>query len=157
MKSVWQKNDIPQYKSLKGNITADVLIIGAGIAGILCASALKENGIDCVILEKEHILNGNTGNTTAKITVGHGFIYQKILKKYGKDTAKKYYVANKQAIEKYKLLSKTHPCDFETKDMYVYSKKDYKKIHKEYEALRIIGVDAQICQTDELPLTQRVR
>lgn len=151
MKSVWQENNNPQYKSLEGNITADVLIIGGGIAGILCAAALKENDIDCVLLEKERILNGNTGNTTAKITVSHGFIYQKILKKYGKDTAKKYYVANKRAIEKYKLLSKTHPCDFETKDMYVYSKKDYKKIHKEFDALRVIGVDAEICQPDELP------
>ena len=68
MKSVWQENNNPQYNSLEGNITADVLIIGGGIAGILCAAALKENDIDCVLLEKERILNGNTGNTTAKIT-----------------------------------------------------------------------------------------
>ena len=128
LKSVWQKNKNPQYKALKGNITADVLIIGGGIAGILCANALKEKNINYVLLEGKRILSGNTGNTTAKITAGHGLIYHKILKKYGKDTAKKYYHANMMAIEKYKHLSKIYPCDFEQKDLYIYSKNDYKKI-----------------------------
>lgn len=155
MKSVWLQENIPQYKTLDGDITADVLIIGGGIAGILCASALSEEGVDYVLLEKGRILNGNTGNTTAKITVGHGLVYQKILKKYGKDTAKKYYIANKRAIERYKLLSKQHPCDFETKDMYVYSKTDYKKIHKEFEALRVLGVEAEVCEAAELPFVTK--
>ena len=152
MKSVWQKNKNPQYKALKGNITADVLIIGGGIAGILCANALKEKNTNYVLLEGKRILSGNTGNTTAKITAGHGLIYHKILKKYGKDTAKKYYHANMMAIEKYKHLSKIYPCDFEQKDLYIYSKNDYKKIHKEFEALRFIGAQVQLVHADELPI-----
>lgn len=40
-----------ECKELKENISTDVAIIGAGIAGILTAKSLTENGIHCVILE----------------------------------------------------------------------------------------------------------
>lgn len=149
MKSVW-KNDNPQYKPLSGDITADVLIIGGGISGILCAMKLKERNINYVLLEGKTILSGNTGNTTAKITAGQGLIYHKILKKYGKETAKAFYYANIKAIKKYKALSSIYPCDFCEKDLYIYSRTDYKKLHKEFEALRAIGADVEFAETDEL-------
>ena len=150
MKSIWQ-NQRPQFDTLKGEKTVDVLIIGGGIAGILCAYKLQEKGVDYLLLEKDKILGGNTANTTAKITLGHGFIYNKIYKKYGKNIAKKYYIANKLAIERYKMLSKIHPCDFEEKDMCIYTKNNYNKLKEEFDVLRIIGADAQIVKTDELP------
>lgn len=151
MKSIWQTNENPQYNSLKKDITADVLIIGGGIVGILCAYELEKRKINYVLLEGKRILSGNTGSTTAKITVGHGLVYQKILKRYGKAVAKKYYTANNQALKKYKALSNIIPCDFEIGDLYIYSKTDYKKLHNEYEALRTIGVNAEICEAFELP------
>lgn len=44
----WSKNEI---KQLKGDIRTDVLIIGGGIAGILCAYRLKAAGVSCVVVE----------------------------------------------------------------------------------------------------------
>ena len=68
MKSIWQ-NQRPQFDTLKAEKTVDVLIIGGGIAGILCAYKLQEKGVDYLLLEKDKILGGNTANTTAKITL----------------------------------------------------------------------------------------
>ena len=39
------------FDALEGNKECDVLIIGGGIAGILCAYTLKSNGIDCMLVE----------------------------------------------------------------------------------------------------------
>ncbi|MBQ3528892.1 MAG: FAD-dependent oxidoreductase [Oscillospiraceae bacterium] len=73
MDSIWVQ-DMPrvQFDTAKENINTDVLIIGGGIAGILCKYKLKNAGIDCTLVEATEICSGITKNTTAKITLGHG-------------------------------------------------------------------------------------
>ena len=63
-----------------GDKKTDVLVIGGGIAGILCAYKLKQRGVNCIVLEADKICRGVTQNTTAKITSQHGFIYDKLIK-----------------------------------------------------------------------------
>lgn len=70
MKSVWQETALPQFPQLDGDAKADVLIIG-GMAGILTAYFLHQNGIKYMLVEKDRICGENTRNTTAKITVQH--------------------------------------------------------------------------------------
>ena len=88
MKSVWN-NDIKRLKSdsLCGDEKTDVLIIGGGMCGLLCAYMLKNAGVDCILVEQDKILSGVTNRTTAKITFQHGLIYDKILNRYGSEKA----------------------------------------------------------------------
>lgn len=45
MKSIWQENiEKPKFSALKGDIKTDVLIIGGGMAGLLCGFTLKKCG-----------------------------------------------------------------------------------------------------------------
>jgi glycine/D-amino acid oxidase-like deaminating enzyme len=60
---------------IEGNIKTDVLIIGGGMCGILCAYMLKEKGVGYVLVEADKICRGITNDTTAKITLQHGLIY----------------------------------------------------------------------------------
>ena len=95
MISLWSAtSDIPLFDTLQGDTKTDVLIIGGGLAGILCAYELKNRGIDCLLVEADKICSGITKNTTAKITSQHGFIYDKITKKFGVENAQKYLQAN---------------------------------------------------------------
>ena len=73
MHSVWEER-APRvgFEALKKDKATDVLIIGGGIVGILCARALTDAGVDCTLVEADKICGGVTKNTTAKITVGHG-------------------------------------------------------------------------------------
>ena len=80
MKSIWNDIKKPKFNSLDGDIKTDVLIIGGGMCGLLCAYILKEAGVDCVIAEAKEICSGITNGTTAKITFQHGLIYDKIIK-----------------------------------------------------------------------------
>lgn len=152
MNSIWSKTAarVP-FDALNGVKSTDVLIIGGGIAGILCAHKLKCAGVDCILVEADEICGGITQNTTAKITLGHGLTYDKMLRRFGKDKTKLYAEAQRKAIQEYTLLCKDIDCDFETKDSYVYSLNNRKKIEKEVDALNILGVQASFSEARALP------
>ena len=153
MKSVWQAAaSLPSFPELERDIRTDVLIIGGGIAGILAAYRLKERGIDCVIAEKGRICSGVTGNTTAKITSQHGLIYAKLLKNIGAENARKYLLANENALKQYEKMSRKIDCDFENKDNFVYSLNDKKKLTDEILALDRIGFTADFVEDIPLPI-----
>ena len=121
MESVWEKTaSKPQFDALDGNKKTDVLIIGGGIAGILCAYQLQQAGIDYALVEADRICSGITKNTTAKITSQHGLIYHKIAKRYGIDAARLYLEANERALEQYRSLCENIDCDFSEQSNYVY-------------------------------------
>ncbi len=150
MKSLWQSNiNMPSFPSLEKDIKTDVLIIGGGIAGILTAYFLHQKGIDYALVEKNRICSGNTQNTTAKITVQHGYIYSKILKGEGLESAQMYLAANQAAFDEYARICKNIECDYEVKDNCVFSF-DRKKTEDELEALQKIGFHAEFAK--ELPL-----
>ena len=47
MESIWTENALlPHFETLKGDTKTDVLIIGGGIAGLMCAYFLEEKGRD---------------------------------------------------------------------------------------------------------------
>ncbi len=150
--SVWTKTiKKPQFNSLNGDIKTDVLIVGGGLTGVLCAHMLQKVGVDYTLIEANEICSGITKNTTAKVTVQHGLIYDKIIKKYGVEAAQKYYVVNNNALERYRELCKEFECNFETKDAYVYTTSDIAKIKDEINAYKKIGVTADFTTKSPLP------
>lgn len=150
--SVWSITiQKPQFESLNSDIKTDVLIVGGGLTGILCAYMLDKSGIDYTLIEAKEICDGITKNTTAKVTAQHGLIYDKIIKKYGVEAAQKYYTANNNALSRYRELCKEFDCDFETKDAYVYSLSDKEKIKKEIKAYNTIGVQGELVEKIPLP------
>ena len=154
MESVWSDSvNLPKFKTLQGNIKTDVLIIGGGMAGILCAYLLSQKGVNYVLVEANSIGCGITKNTTAKITSQHGLIYDKLIKCYGIEKATMYYNANQLAIEKYRELCKNISCDFEEKDAFVYSLKDRAKIEKEIVATRKLGIISEFVEKILLPIS----
>ncbi len=154
MKSVfWQDARKNEFPSQNEDLKTDVLIIGGGIAGILTAYMLERGGAKCVLCEKGEICCGETGGTTAKITVQHGLIYSKLIGKYGADFARGYLESQLWALEEYKSLSKRVDCELEEKSSFVYSLSDRGKIEREIAALDKIGFRAELCEPAELPFS----
>ncbi len=150
--SVWMENvKFPEFPTLKETINTDVLVIGGGLCGILCAYYLQKAGVDCVVAEGNRIACGITKNTTAKITAQHGLIYGKLAEEFGLDTANLYLNANLKAIENYEALCRKIPCHFEKTMAYTYSLTDRKIIERETETLHRLGYPAIIKETVELP------
>ncbi len=140
------------FPTLRGDLKTDVLIVGGGLAGVLCLRELTDRGVDCILLEAGRIGSGTTENTTAKITYQHGIIYDKLIKTAGQERARQYLVANRNALKKFRQMSKDIPCDFEEKDAFIYSAKDREKIEREILAYRRLGVSADFVSDIPLPV-----
>lgn len=151
-KSVWTDTvSLPQFKNLNKDIKTDVLIIGGGMCGILCAYFFKKAGIPYVLAEANNIACGITKNTTAKITSQHGLIYSKINKQYGKEKAHMYLDINQKALHEYEKLCRNIDCNYENKDAYTYSTDNRAKIEEEVRVLKNMGFDASFEKDTELP------
>ena len=61
MESIWKKTaELPEFHTLTKDIRTKVLIIGGGMAGILCAYFLQRSGVDYCLLEADTICSGVT-------------------------------------------------------------------------------------------------
>ena len=150
--SIWHLDtQIPQFPTLDGDRKTDVLIIGGGLTGILCAVLLAAEGIDYTLIEANRLMHGVSGLTTAKITSQHGSIYHKLLKKYGPEKARAYWEMNEEALRRYAALSRSISCDFEMCDHAVYSTHDTRGLETEMNALRALNIPASLEAESELP------
>ncbi len=152
MESIWIDGvKRPTFDSLREDINCDVLVIGGGMAGILCAYMLSRDGADVVIAEADRICSGVTENTTAKVTLQHGLMYDKAVSRFGIGMAHLYLAAQYEALCKYKELCREFDCNFEPRSSYVYSLDNRSAIENEVSALRRIGCKATFVERTDLP------
>lgn len=153
MDSIWtQTARLPRFEPLRTDLKVDVLLIGGGLAGLLCAWRLTRAGVDCALVEADRICGGVTKNTTAKITSQHGLIYDKLIRRFGTEKARLYLEANQAALEQYRALCRTIDCGFEEKDAFVYSLDKRWKLERELAALDRLGFSASLVDRTPLPL-----
>ena len=151
MEAMWTRAiQLPSFEPIRESLKTDVLIIGGGLAGLLCAYRLAKAGVDYALVEADTICRGITKNTTAKITAQHGLIYDELIRKTGMERTKLYLEANLNALQQYRELCLGIDCDFEEQNNYVYTLDDQRKIDKELEALHKLRFNADF--VDELPL-----
>lgn len=152
MDSIWTKTtQLPQFEPLRSDLNTDILIIGGGMAGLLCAYKLAQTGVDYTLVEAGRICGGITKNTTAKITSQHGLIYDKLIREFGVERARLYLEANQEALEEYRTLCKSIDCEFLDKDAFVYSLDSRKKLDQELKALDKLGFGAEFVTDIPLP------
>lgn len=155
MESVWSSEiNFKKREILSENIECDILVIGAGMAGLLTAYMLNKSGKDVVVIDAKSTANGVTKNTTAKITSQHDLIYDSIIKEFGEEGARQYARANELAIKKYKEIidAENIDCDFEYKDAYLYTLDNIQSLEDEYNAVKKLGIEAELVDKVNLSL-----
>ena len=148
MTSLWSKScQLPKCKTLSGDLRAQNVVIGAGIAGCLIAYFLQEKGQEVIVLEANEIASGQTKNTTAKITSQHGLIYSDMVKNVGVERARGYAKANEAAIKRYKeiITKEGIACHFEELPSFLYTIKNegVEKLKREAEVAKALGIEAE--------------
>lgn len=133
----------------------DVIVIGAGMAGILTAYYLQEEEKKVLVLEEDEIASGQTGRTTAKITSQHGLKYIDLAKKVGVEKARLYAKANEQAICDYEKLIQREgiPCHFERLSSYLYTRnmERIEDLKREADIASVFDIPAVFVRKTELP------
>ena len=152
MSSVWERGvELPKFETVKSDKKVDVLIIGGGMAGLLCGYFLQGRSAKYAIIEKNRIAGGVTKNTTAKITSQHGLIYSGLCQDFGQEKAAAYLKANELALAQYRKMAAEIDCDFEEKTNFIYTTEDKGKILDEVEAVEKIGGKAIYTEQAEVP------
>lgn len=158
--SLWEATgSASKYPSLTADQTADVVIIGAGITGITAAALLRERGRSVIVLEKETVAGGETGNTTAHLTEAVDARYHYIRRKYSVDDAKIVARASRASIDKIEELIARYAidCRFRRVPGYLYTEKRkyVSEVKSEARAAQEAGLDATFIDAVPLPFPTR--
>ncbi len=151
--------ELPDPQPLFEDLTADVVVIGGGIAGVTTALLLQMDGHDVVLLEAQRVGHGSTGGSTAKVSSLHGLAYRDLVARHGRSTALQYGLANQYAIEMVEAFADKMLWDarFARTSAYVYttSPEHVSDIEEEHEVAADLGLPAQLTTTTDLPFDVR--
>lgn len=142
--SIWQEFSPPFTPALSSHQTADVCIIGAGIASLSVAYQLLREGKSVVVLERDTIGHGQTGLTSGHLSSALDEGFEKIRAFHGQAKAKLSYESHHTAIQEIERIVSREQinCDFERVDGYLFLSPDKTPahLHAELEAARECGV-----------------
>jgi len=143
------------YAPAPDELDADVAVLGGGIAGLNAAAALLDAGRSVVVVEAARILEGVTGNTTAKVTSSHGQVYGHLEKKFGAEKARLYADSQQAAIEHVARVVEAGgvECDFARTESYIYTEDEAEvaTLEREVEAARRAGLPVSLVRDVPLP------
>ncbi len=158
--SLWHATGaVPRYESLRGEHTAGVVVIGAGITGLTAALLLAQRGKNVIVVERETVAGGESGNTTAHITVAIDAGYNYVRRKYSAEEAKLVADAQRSALAKIAELVERYSidCHFKRVPGYAYTEKRkyVAELKNEAAAAREAGLDARWVEEVPLPFATR--
>src|SRR6056297_1734073 len=131
----------------------DVVVVGAGLAGVSTALRLAEAGARVALLEARTVASRTTGHSTAKVTALHGSIYHSLVAGKGLETATRYAAANQRAVDDVRRLidELRIDCDAVTAPALTCAERDVGTIEKEMEAATACGLPVTWTVPTELP------
>lgn len=103
-----------EFPTLEKNISVDVAVVGAGIAGLMTAYLLAQKGKQVAVLEDGLIASGETGRTTGHLTNAFDNRYFEIAELHGINKAKLVWESHTAAIDLIEKICRTEEiaCDF---------------------------------------------
>ncbi len=129
-------------------------VIGAGVAGLTAALALKRAGHTVAVIEAARVGTGVTGHTTGKVTSLHRLAYTELVRNHGTDAARTYGQANQAAIGHVQrvVAEEGIDCDFRLVNNYTYAGTDeaLEKVRAEAELAARLGLPSSF--TTDVPL-----
>src|SRR2546421_6080789 len=121
--SLWTATvDLPTYTALDRNLVTDVVIVGAGIAGMSVAYHLARAGCKVVVLDDGPVASGITRRTTAHLTCAMDNTYQFVESRRGTEGARLAASSHRSAIDRIEKIVEHEgiECDFQRLDAYLF-------------------------------------
>lgn len=143
--SIWMDTaEVPSQPSLTENVSADVCIVGAGIAGLSTAYLLSREGKSVVVLDDGPIGGGMTSRTTAHLVNALDDRFFELERLHGEEGARLAAESHTEAINRIEEIVQTEDieCEFERLDGYLFvpPKESRKILDDELEAVHKAGL-----------------
>src|SRR3954470_1997768 len=143
--SIWQGTfSVPEFAPLKSSESADVCIVGAGIAGLSTAYLLAKAGKKVIVVDDGPIGGGETGRTTAHLTAAMDdriFVLEKV---HGGEATRQIVESHTAAIHRIEMIVKQEniDCEFKRLDGYLFPDRPNQAgdIDKELQAAHRAGM-----------------
>jgi len=154
--SLWARS-LPSetYRSLQSDASVDVVVIGAGITGLLTALLAADNGAEVLVVDRHGVGGVATRNTTAKVSALQGTMYRTIGDHRNAEVAAAYADAQVHAVDGIRQLAGRNGIDCQLTDApaYTYATEvsSAKDARAEFEAAQAAGLPVEWLTTTELP------
>jgi glycine/D-amino acid oxidase-like deaminating enzyme len=155
MHTSWYQNgeDI-SYPRLEQDTTADVVIVGGGLAGMLTAYTLSRSGKSVILLEKDILGGGATMLTTAFLTQAIDTGLPDLIAMYGLEGARLVWQSGIDAIAQLKHIVRDQSLDCElvpcSARVYARTNAEYDALREESTAARRLGFPTTLLRDDAL-------
>lgn len=125
----------------------DVVIVGGGMSGSLCAYTLVNEGLKIAIIDKEKAGQGSTLANTGLLHYSNDIMLHELINQIGEEKAVRFYTICREAVDQLEEVSKKIPvrCDFIRRNSLYFAsdEADVDKLKKEYETLIKYGFEAK--------------
>jgi glycine/D-amino acid oxidase-like deaminating enzyme/nitrite reductase/ring-hydroxylating ferredoxin subunit len=143
-KSLWMDVEVaPEARPLNGDRRCDVVVIGAGIAGISTAYELAIRDQQVIIVDRGRIAGGITARTSAHLAPLCDDLTSEMIKLRGEKLSRAFYRSQAAAVDRIEAIQKKEKieCDFRRLDGYLFQalSTDSKIIEDELDAVRKVG------------------
>ncbi len=149
--SVWQDrhpSTPPAAAPLEGR--AEVVVVGAGITGLVTALLLARAGRSVTVLEAGAIGEGSTGRSTAKVSVLQGTRLSAITGRHGSEVAGQYVRANLEGQAWLRQFCERRAVDHQQRDACTFDWPDTSGARAEHDAATAAGLP--VTWHDDLPV-----
>jgi glycine/D-amino acid oxidase-like deaminating enzyme/nitrite reductase/ring-hydroxylating ferredoxin subunit len=143
--SIWMATaNVPLQSALAEDTSADVCVVGAGIAGMTTAYLLAREGKSVVVLDDGPIGSGMTERTTAHLTNAIDDRYYELERLHGEKGARLAAESHTAAIDRIESIVNEEgiDCEFERLDGYLFTgpRKSKKELDDELKAAHRAGL-----------------
>ncbi len=143
-RSLWLADvPLPRAAPLPASTTADVVVVGGGIAGLSAAYEFAREGRSVVVLERGSFGGGMTARTTAHLASALDDYYHELIRLRGEAVAAAWHRGQEAAIDRIEEIANREgmSCDFRRVDGYLLlaGEDDPALLDREVEACRKIG------------------
>ena len=155
-RSLWIETAPAPERTSLAPMSADVVVLGAGIAGLTTAFLLAEAGRSVTVVEADRVAAGVSGHTTAKLTAQHGMRYDRLARTKGPAAAASYGATQLAALDWVVRIAREHgiECALERLDSYVYTTDPDRRdaLEAEAESARAAGLPASYVDSVDVPV-----
>ncbi len=160
-RSPWQAPgllDRGRTDTLDEDISVDVCVVGAGMAGLLCALELAERGRSVAVLERSQVGAGDTSATTAHLSAMLDSRYFELASMHGEDAARLIAASHMRGIAHLERVMNAYgiECAFQRVSGFLCAGNaaQEKDLRREHAATTAAGLTCELVRRAPLALTE---